>query len=433
MSDTLLITTSTENLQPLGSAAQRSYELISGTLQDRFGPKYADLIGEPVANEAGNRIDWYAAVDGVAKPLPDLPEADQVALRASLTSMLADIGSLADSLAESDAPEDQRLSEALKNATQVPDDTLIFGHQDAEGAWSPIMVHWAWVSNEQAVVRGVLSGASPRQNPTSPPVQPSPVSPVPPVVPVSAGPKVRRLSGLWLWLVLLGWLLLAILLGVILYLVVAPCGVSRFGLVYCPADPPPAVRGEFEENPVLANKVARLQRELALLDRACQPTVPITPLEPIVPDLPPPPVDEESRLDDDQNDLVDRITERGATVGALNFVLEWHGSDDLDLYVTCPSGQAISYRTRSTCGGTLDLDANAGRSSIVQDPAENIVFENPAIGLYNVKVHLYKDRTSGGTKAFRLYVLRRDGTSQSYNGLIPAGARTWTTTISISR
>jgi hypothetical protein len=225
-----------------------------------------------------------------------------------------------------------------------------------------------------------------------------------------------------------------ILLGATLYLVVAPCGVNRFGLVYCPADPPPVARGKFEENPVLGNQVARLQRELALLDRTCQPTVPVIPPEPIVPDLPlPPPPVEDSRLDDNQNDLVDRITERGATVGGLNFVLEWHGSDDLDLYVTCPSGQTISYRARSTCGGTLDLDANAGRSSIVPDPAENIVFENPAIGLYKVTVKLYKDRTSGGTKAFRLHVLRRDGTSQSYNGLIPAGARKWTTTISISR
>ncbi|MCF6231882.1 MAG: hypothetical protein L3J36_02080 [Rhodobacteraceae bacterium] len=436
MSDTLLTTTSTENLQPLGSPAQRSYELISGTLQDHFGPKHAALIGEPVANEAGNRIDWYGAVDGEAKPLPDLPEADQIALRANLALMLGDISDLAETLAKSDTAEDQRLSEALKNATQVPDDAMIFGvrNKDGEGdgTWSPVLVHWGWVSNEQTSVRGVLSGTAPQRKPAPPP----PI--VAPAGPVNNGPKVRIWSGLWWWLIVSGWLLLVILLGAILYLVVAPCGVSRFGLVYCPPDAPPAVRGEFEENPVLGNQVARLQRELALLDRSCQPTVPIDPPEPIVPDLPPPPPPppppvEESGLNDAQSDLVDRITERGATVGALNFVLEWHGSDDLDLYVTCPSGQTISYRARSACGGALDLDANARRRSLVRDPAENIVFGNPAIGLYKVTVKLYKDRTSGGTKAFRLHVLRRDGTSQSYNGLIPPGAREWTTTISISR
>ncbi len=424
MRDALLATTSTEGLQPLGTAAQRSFELVSGSLATRLGRQYGNLFGEPVANETGDRIDWYARVAGQATPLPELPAAEQAALRARLGALIGAVRDEAETLAGSDAPEDHRLSEALVNAVEVPDEAMIYGVRDADGAWHPVLVHWAWVRNEQAAVRGILTGMVPR-----------PQGPVAPVTPVRTGPQVW-----WWWLIALGWILLGLLLGAILYLLVAPCGVNRFGLAFCPAEQA-GFRDEFEEARILGDENARLLRELALLDRSCRAGIPVLPAPPDKPVLPlgppalpnvPPLQQDEARTPTNHEEVETRITDRGAALGALNFVLEWGTKDDIDLYVTCPMGETISYSNRTACGGRYDLDANVAEISAIPDPVENIVFENAALGLYKVRVHLRDDRT-GGAKTVTLHVLRTGGTSNSYTGTIEPGLGEWTANISISR
>ena len=78
MFEAFLVTTSSEGLRPLGSAAQRSYELVSGSLRDRLGDRHANLFSEPVATSYGDRFDWYAPFSGKAVPLTDLESEDQV-------------------------------------------------------------------------------------------------------------------------------------------------------------------------------------------------------------------------------------------------------------------------------------------------------------------------------------------------------------------
>ena len=419
MPDRMLITTSTEGFQPLGSAAQRSYELIHGSVRDRLGAEHAALFAEPVASEAGDRIDWYTALDGPPTPLSDLSEPDRLALRARLGGMIGDIRAEADAAAARGTPDDQRLSEALKNATEVPDEASIFAIRDAGGDWQPILVHWAWVSNQQANVRGVLSAMVPRTTPLA-----------------DATPARSQMSPFWWWLILLGWLLLAAMLGAILYILIAPCGVNRFGLTFCPTEPP-VQKDAYEEDRVLSDEISRLQRELALLDRSCQPRVPIlpatpaTPVTPAIPLLPLPEVDQ-SRSQQDRDAIGKRVTDRGASLGALNFVLEWQGEDDIDLYVTCPAGETISYSNREGCGGYYDLDANVAQVAAIPDPVENIVFENAALGLYKVRAHLRDNRTDG-TKTVTLHVLRDGGPSRSYTGTIDPETGEWSVNISISR
>ena len=219
MNDAFLATTSTEGLQPLGTAPQRSYELVSGTLEARLGAQYAALFAEPVTTETGDRVDWYAPVAGTAVPLPALPQDQQDELRARLGVLVGDIRAEAEALAQSDAPEDNRLSEPLSNAIEIPEEKMIYGVHDKDGALQPVLVHWAWVRNEQAAVRGILTGMVPRAVPLS----------------AASGEEVTGHSPVWWWLILLGWLLLAAILAAILYLLIAPCGVNRFGLIYCPA------------------------------------------------------------------------------------------------------------------------------------------------------------------------------------------------------
>lgn len=426
MSSALLVTTSSEGLQPLGSAAQRSFELISNTVRDQLGPEHAALFGEPVATEHGDRIDWYAPMAGKPVPLPELDAAEQQQLRDTLGQRIADIKARADQLGDSAAASDQRLSEALSNAIEVPDQAMIYGVRDADGALHPVLVHWAWVRDEHSAVRGILTGMVPRPKPPQPA----------PVVPVVRSSFISRLpSGLWWALIVLGWLLLATLLGMILYLLVAPCGLNRGRLVFCPTDAP-ELHAALGEAQVTEDRIIRLQHELALADRECQPSIPIAPFIPLpeAPSTPAAPTDDQdqTKTEADRADVDRRIADRGAARGELNFALEWASTDDVDLYVTCPTGETISYRNRNACGGRYDLDANVAPSTAIGDPVENIVFTEVTPGLYKVRAHLRGDRT-GGEKTVTLHVLRKDGPSQSYTGTLGPTLREWVTNISISR
>lgn len=443
MFEALLTTTSSEGLQPLGSAAQRSFELVTGTIRARLGERHAKLFAEPVATPHGDSIDWYAPFKGNAVPVNDLPAEEQEQLRAELAPLVADIKAEAETLGQSGTADDQRLSEALFNAIEVPDEAMVYAVRDDDGVLHPMLVHWAWVRDEQKAVRGVLTGMTPRRQPATPAtgVQLGAAAPV--VVPTSPVP-----SWLWWLLILLGWVLLAVLLGWLLALMIAPCGLSQGRISFCPPPEAPSVTVPGAERRVIEDEIATLQRQLALLDRACQPTEPIiVPSPGDVPDAPgdvpvpdvapdPPALDPDQPPDSEEaqrarEEAERRAVERGAERGDLNFALEWGTVDDVDLYVTCPTGETISYRMHAACNGTYDLDANVARRLAVEDPVENIVFNNPASGVYQVKVHLRGIRTNGETP-FNLHVLRRSGQSQTFSGVLNGNNREWTKSISIT-
>lgn len=407
MFEAFLATTSTEGLQPLGAASQRSFELVTGTVRNQLGDAHADLFAEPVATQHGDAVDWYAAHRGQAVAMPDLPEQDQAALRQRLGQLIGDIRAEAETLGQSEDADDQRLAEALRNALEIPDETMIHGVRDADGTLHPVLVHWSWIRDEQRAVRGILTGMVPRAVPLSGHGATS-LAGAAPVAPGGHG----ALPWFLIWL---GWLLLAILFAIILYLLIAPCGVDRRGLIFCPTDPPTMITGP-EERQVIEDEIAQLEREIALADRACKPTVPLVPTT--APAQAP-------------SDVERRMTVRGAERGALNFALEWASTDDLDLHVTCPSGETINFISRSGCGGRLDLDANNARSEKITDPVENVVFEQARTGIYKVRIHLPVSRTDT-SQNFRLHVLRRDGQPQVYEGTVGPEQRNWTVNISIS-
>ncbi|SFT67033.1 hypothetical protein [Sedimentitalea nanhaiensis] len=425
MFEAFLVTTSTAGLRPLGSAAQRSFELVSETVRSRLGHDHARLFAEPVATEHGDRVDWYAPMAGAAVPLPDLPEDQQQAVRDRLGVLVADIRTEAERLGESADAQDQRLSEALANAIEIPDDSMVHVVRDADGALHPVLVHWAWLRDAQQSVRGVLTAMVPRPGAEQAAMAPA----------AGAASTPGNASAAWWWLILLGWLLLALMLGYILYLLIAPCGLTPGRLGYCPRTPDEvsAIPGERE---VIEDEVARLQRELALLDRGCQPGVPILPAPPLpktgpdksVPDR----ADPSDKTDLSPEAVGRRLVARGAERGALNFALSWASEDDIDLAVICPGGQEISYKNRSDCGGSFDLDANVKRAQAVADPVENIVFDQVTPGLYKVRATLKGDRTEG-EKPVTLHVLRQDGRSRSYSGTVSDKAPEWSLNISISR
>ncbi|MBL3580564.1 hypothetical protein [Rhodovulum visakhapatnamense] len=120
MFEALIVTTSSAGLTALGSREQRSYELIADTVRDRLGPDHAALFAEPVATEQGDRYDWYAPVPGRVRRLDALIPEERGALLQRLEALRADIGALADEIGAEGSPAAERLSEALRNALQVP-------------------------------------------------------------------------------------------------------------------------------------------------------------------------------------------------------------------------------------------------------------------------------------------------------------------------
>jgi len=124
-----------------------------------------------------------------------------------------------------------------------------------------------------------------------------------------------------------------------------------------------------------------------------------------------------------------RLSKAGAKTGAIQISLSWNDFNDLDLYVVPPSEERISYmHRRSKCGGTLDVDMNAGgRRS--DKPVENVFWSRkvaPA-GTFKVYVHFFDRHDQYDESPFELHVLV-DGVKKTYKGVATSDSRLVTVT-----
>lgn len=102
--------------------------------------------------------------------------------------------------------------------------------------------------------------------------RPTPIEPATPPRSVWANP-------IWRWVVLLGWLLLAAVLGLILWLMVYPCGLSPWGPEYCKKEEQ-ALAALYSEQYVIVDRILQVEREIALADRRCIAVIPVAPVKP---------------------------------------------------------------------------------------------------------------------------------------------------------
>ncbi|MCU0907602.1 MAG: hypothetical protein MUF73_09185 [Rhodobacteraceae bacterium] len=411
MFEAFLVTTSTEGLRALGSAPQRSFELVTGTIRARLGPRHAALFAEPVPTRFGDRFDWHATVAGTARRLADLPESEAAPVRAAREALAGDIRALAAGIAATGAPDDLRLAEALANALVVPDDTHVWVVEGPAGP-QPVLVQWAWDSDARAVVGGALAGTDPRPRPAVAPV-------AAPVVGTGAG----AFGLLWaLWG--LGWLILALMTAAILWLMIPACGL-RGGVSFCPAAAALAPVAPADTLRI-ADEIARLELRLADADRACQPQPPPAPVLPPPPVLPPAPValpELPEPAPAPPTGIDRRLDDAGAMRGELTFSLAWNSDSDLDLHITCPDGGRIFFGTRAACGGVLDIDMNAGAQRTTA-PVENTYFAAPAPGVYGIGVRLFRSATGGAPEPFQVQV--RDGDRvMVLQGTVSPGSPDW--------
>ncbi|MGZ2257487.1 hypothetical protein [Roseobacter sp. A03A-229] len=299
MSGELITTTTAEGLKPLGSQAQRSFELIRSEVEARFGADHAAIFGEPISSTFGDQIDWYASDLGDIRALADLDEEEAEAVRARLGALVEDIRETGRALVDSAEADEQRLGEALVNAVEVPDETAVFARRSGDG-WAPLIVNWARVADVQMPVRGVLKGPShgpsPSVVPTSSPADDASLARPEEALARTAAPVAAGAAGsvaFWPWLIGLGWLLLLLISAAIIALMLRACALNLgFTPAFCPA---PQTLAQTEPalayTQVLRDRVALLERQIAIADRVCQPAfekAEIVPPEPVTP-IPAPP------------------------------------------------------------------------------------------------------------------------------------------------
>jgi uncharacterized protein YfaP (DUF2135 family) len=107
--------------------------------------------------------------------------------------------------------------------------------------------------------------------------------------------------------------------------------------------------------------------------------------------------------------------------GDIQVTLRWASSDDLDLAVTDPSGNTVTFSNpRVPSGGQLDVDANAGCGEITQTPIENIFWlpgQAPQ-GEYSIAVNLYQRCGSGSEGIPFNLTLLVQGNTRTLNGTV---------------
>ena len=408
MFEAFLANTSTQGLSPLGTAPQRSFELISETVRAKLGDRHAALFAEPVATQYGDRFDWYAATAGKPLRLDDMDGEERIAIQAELQDLLGDISEFGQSLLTSNDPDQQRLGEALCNAVRYPGEDCIFVLEDGE-ARQPVLLNWAWDSDTQAAVTGDLSGrvgvvhqqkraafratadtSVPRTNPQTTYATVAERTPLTATYVIVAE---RSPLNLW-WLMWFGWLLLLLLIGAILYLTVEACALRLPGLSsYCP---PPELEASAEERYTLylRNQIAGVERQIGIEARACRPEGSMSPI--------PEPRD---RSDLKQEIGGTRLAERGRREGQLTIL--WDLIADLHLDVTCPGDRIINFGNRSACGGRLDIGGNHVIATTVQNAIGSFFFDASPEGVYSVSVPLYNARGQSTRQEFRSHM--KDG------------------------
>ena len=396
MTETLIARTFAEGLRPLGAAAQRNHALITDAVASRLSPAHTLLFCEPVTTPDGVATDWYAQTSGAVRRLDELGTEEGEAARRRLGELVGDILALADEFEAGRSEADRRLADALRNAAEVPGGSAIWliGNQ-------PALVTWAHSRDIDKAPRGIIRAFIPAK-PLPPRLAVGPVI-------VETREPLAFPDVLW-WF---GWLVLAVLVFWVFWLLVAPCALRGPGFLTidaCPASLASEIRAETDRRTALEDRVAMLERDLARTGRACGP---------------------EPSPQEEPDSVVETVMEEGGEIGAVNVILSWQGTADLDLWVECPSDMTISYLDRHACGGELDIDANSG--SVMDSPVENIVFaEAPESGSYRVTVNLYslKDEAPDSVIPFTVIIII-DGEETVHNGSLDVDNTRWFTDFEI--
>jgi hypothetical protein len=372
----LVTTTSQEGLHAVGTSGQTAnsaYDQLSRYLAQQLSAEHARLLAEPNLNPSRGLIDWYSEAEGPARAFAELDEAARRGADDRLARLVNDVLAEGDELAKSKDGGKRLLGQMLKLAVEVPSEDYIYAVGD-----QPVLVCWGNLRDVANPPTGLLRKMAYRPPPPPPPVPPS----RPAVAPATVVAVAVRA---WSPVPLLLWLLFSLLVATIFYMLLAACamnlpsfarGIMAPLMVNCglaaTVDDDGELAAESAKQAVLRDELRRRQLEVARAQSACQ--VPEIRTE-IIGD----PADPDSEFDE-------RLERAGARSGAVTVTLMWDSNADLDLYVTCPGGEVISYGNGQACQGELDVDMNHGPNHSKR-PVENVVWPEAAPGgTYQISV-----------------------------------------------
>lgn len=139
-----------------------------------------------------------------------------------------------------------------------------------------------------------------------------------------------------------------------------------------------------------------------------------------------PTVDEEVKtLTEAVNDFAEKrltvydeaLTSVEGKTGKVTVTLLWNTSDELDLFITSPSGDTVNYMSpHSISGGVMDIDKQYASNGYY---VGNAYWNNPPEGKYIVRVNVSGKKTSGST-SFKLRIISGSVT-KTYSGSINTG------------
>jgi hypothetical protein len=113
--------------------------------------------------------------------------------------------------------------------------------------------------------------------------------------------------------------------------------------------------------------------------------------------------------------------------GDVQVTLRWSAPVDLDLHVTDPYGEEISFTSpSSSSGGILDVDANGGCNSMMASPVENIYWPTGGApsGKYQVSVVYYTNCSFSGPVDFTVTIKQNNQVVNVLDGTVSESGET---------
>ena len=398
------------SLQAVGPQGAGGYARLTTLAKRHLSEKHAAIIATPVPLKDGSGIDWYLEDDAEVVSLASLSDAEKQAVEEKLRNYLADYAECAEKLSKGDNTQSSAAT-TLRNATIFPGHDYIYAVKTEEGI-EPIIIACGYENRDVSTAKSfdlsvVGTKKAPRRkshvpleqagetpstatNTTggdieTPSARQTSFEKNPSIVnPIRQGRRPWGFSLINILLGLLGLLLFALIVGFLLPAcgLRTPFGTIVFGLPFqtsCDATQTSELSQSITEGHHLERELQVLREEYQRRRLACY-AQPLRPAEPVIPVEQP----EEPR----------RVERRGEA----QITLIWDTEDDLDLAITCPNNNQISYSTKGNliCGGILDIDRNSKDTNTVTRPVENITFPQGLIasGEHSIVITNYKDRGS---------------------------------------
>lgn len=389
MAPKIQIDSSGDGISPVGHASERNLHLIKSLLEVEEGTKLGLNIGADHKNffaesetskNPKEPKSWFINGHGRIYPLSELSREQAHAINKRYLEITKDIEKLSQDLINSKTEDKRKRGLILKNALSIPDKASSlyageFGNDNTQKKMSPIIINWGYVKLKAPAednIRITTTG----EGKTKPP----PILDLPDDIPITIHEGKHRhflnfvLLNKYPWIL---WLLVTLLIVIILSFLIPACGLRNFDQ-FNGCSLQEKIKSTGSSTKELIDNIQRYEDELLYLENQCKVPIPLEKVE----------IQETLEDQNSGSDTVaDRLAAENADMGDLNFTMIWDDRSDLDLKVTCPKGEEISYQTKTKdinqCG-TLDVDANFKK--VRTDPVEHIVINRPSNGSYMVEV-----------------------------------------------